>query len=237
MKMKTKIYLGLPLLFLGILITSCEKNLQKPSNQNLQNQNVSNNLKNESFDEYIYWKNGEIINENQIDVENDSTTLIYDQTSNYVFVFTSDEAVLQWAYNQNSEFSLNVANSLKKLILLQKYIRKNNIEEYYDENGTTPKEYDIFFNNLFGSGEKSIVNFLHDSPDAAVAGSIWAPISYPKLSFVNFDNKTSAVSIAISAMWLCKNNWYKGSKSFFGALANTYQNIVFNNVASSVIVI
>ncbi|WP_165366107.1 hypothetical protein [Brumimicrobium glaciale] len=47
--------------------------------------------------------------------------------------------------------------------------------------------------------------------------------------------KNLVKSIAVSSLWLCKNNLYGGSKAFFGALAKTYQNIAFNNVASSII--
>ena len=233
--MKKTIYLGLSLFAMGTFFTGCKKEMNHSSSKVIPGETIAGNLKNETFDEYVYWKDSLIINENQIDLENDSTTLIFDETSNNVYVFDNDEKVLQWANNENTEFSLSIASSLKKLVLLQKYIAKNHVEDYYNENGTTPKEYDVFFENLFGSSEKSIVNFLHDSPDAAIQGSIWAPVSYPKLSIVNFDNKTSAVSIAVSALWLFKNNWYGGSKAFFGALSATYKYIPFNNIASSVI--
>jgi hypothetical protein len=226
------------LVFMGTFLFSCEKE-KLVFNDSDQNENIiseSQELeKSQLSDDYIYIQDNIVIEESQIDLENDNTTLVYDENSHNVYVFDNDEKVLEWAISQNTEFSNSVLESLNKLVLLQKYIAENNIEDYYDQTGSTPEEYDLFFENLFGIGGKSSINILHDQPNASISGSIWAPVSYPKLSTVNFNNKTSAVSIAVSALWLCKNNWYGGSKAFFGALAKTYQNIAFNNVASSII--
>jgi len=220
------------LVFASLFLISCQKE-KLAFDEPKQNENIT--LKSQTFEDYVYLKDNVVIQKSQIDLENDNTTLIFDENSNNVYVFDNNEKVLQWANSQNTEFSNSVLKSLNKLVLLQNYIADNNIEEYYEQTGSTPKEYDVFFEDLFGIGGKSTINILQDYPNPSISGSVGAPVSYPKLSAINFNDKTSAVSIAVSALWLCKNNWYGGSKAFFGAFVNTYQNIAFDNVVSSVI--
>ena len=66
--MKKTIYLGLSLFAMGTFFTGCKKEMNHSSSKVIPGETIAGNLKNETFDEYVYWKDSLIINENQIDL-------------------------------------------------------------------------------------------------------------------------------------------------------------------------
>ncbi len=215
-----------------VLLFGCSKQPIKLDKESQNNDNVNT----KSSTTYIHL--GKIINENLIDFNSPTLSLVYGTTDNEneVFVFYNDDELISWAEKDESRhFIISTINNIEKALDMAKKMGEFERAQKY---GDVSDEYKEYLKSLMNSnGGREINgptnlfennNYLGDSEFVGV----------PRWSLGSFNNKTSSLQYVATGTTLFDKKWWGGARVYFATLYyGQYPNLSlmnFDNKTSSV---